>query len=177
MAQERETTVRHLRGPVTSRRLPTRAQLRVWRDYIETSEQIRSRLGSRMQNDSNLSLTDYQVLLELNEAGGQRLRSSELAAKVGWERSRLSHHLGRMEGRGLIRREACADDSRGSFVVLSDEGRAAFRRGSILHLKAVQALFFEALSEEQLGGVAAATAALRAHLNRETVARTEGSQE
>lgn len=177
MSEDRETNGKPIRGTRTGRRLPTRAGLRVWRDYIETAEQMRSRLGSRMQAESNLSLADYQVLLELNEAGGQRMRSSELATKVGWERSRLSHHLGRMEGRGLIRREACPDDSRGSFVVLADEGRTSFRRGSILHLQAVQDLFFEALSEEQLGGIEAATAALRAHLSGATVSPTQESQE
>lgn len=165
MSQEQETSGKGTRGTRRGRRLPTRAQLTVWRDYIETSEQIRSRLGSRMQSDSNLSLGDYQVLLVLSEADGERLRSSELAAKVGWERSRLSHHLGRMEKRGLISREACPDDSRGSFVVLSDEGRASFRSGSISHLQSVQDLFFEALTQEQLESLTAATSALRVHLN------------
>ena len=166
MSEGREASGKGTRGTRKGRRLPSRAQLNVWRDYIETSEQIRSRLGSRMQSDSNLSLGDYQVLLVLSEAVAHRLRSSDLAEKIGWERSRLSHHLGRMEARGLIRREPCVDDSRGSFVVLSDEGRAAFRSGSIHHLRSVQDLFFEALTREQLANLKAATSALRVHLSK-----------
>ena len=147
-----------------ARRLPTKAQLRVWRDYIETAEALRSRLAGRMQSESSLSLGDYQVLLALSEAEAGRLRSSELAARVGWERSRLSHHLGRMERRGLIRREECAEDSRGADVVLSAAGSKAFRSGSIPHLQAVQELFVGALSPEQLAQLGVLTAALRAHL-------------
>lgn len=146
------------------RRMPTKGQLRVWRDYIETAESLRSRLGSRMQRESALSLGDYQVLLALSEAEAERLRSSELAARVGWERSRLSHHLGRMERRGLIRREECADDSRGAEVVLSAAGSKSFRSGSIAHLQAVNELFVDALSPEELDQLDAITSALRTRL-------------
>lgn len=146
------------------RRLPTKEQLRVWREYIETAEALRSRLASRMQSESSLSLGDYQVLLALSEAEADRLRSSQLAARIGWERSRLSHHLGRMEKRGLIRREACAEDSRGADVVLSEDGARAFRSGSLPHLQAVRELFSDALSSDQSAQLAALTASMRTHL-------------
>jgi len=146
------------------RRLPTKAQLAVWRSYIETAEERRSRLASRMLSESSLSLGDYQVLLALSEASGGRLRSSELADRVGWERSRLSHHLGRMERRGLVRREDCPDDSRGSEVVATEAGSGAFRSASVPHLEAVRTLFVSALSAEQLAQLAAVTAALRRRL-------------
>ncbi|MEV7692187.1 MarR family transcriptional regulator [Microbacterium sp. NPDC089189] len=139
-------------------------QLRIWRNYIETAEILRARLESRLQSDSALSSGDYHVLLALSEAAGRSLRSSELADSIGWERSRLSHHLGRMEKRELIRRERCADDSRGSQIVLTDTGAAAFRRGSVPHLKAIQDLFLDALSREQLDHVEQMTESLREHL-------------
>ena len=146
------------------RRLPTRAELRVWRDYIETAAAVRAATASRLQSAAGLSEGDYQVLLALNEAEDQRLRSSELAATIGWERSRLSHHLGRMEKRSLIRREECADDNRGAHVVLSAEGASAFRIGSRPHLEAVRELFIDALSAEQLEQLAAISASLSSHL-------------
>jgi DNA-binding MarR family transcriptional regulator len=83
----------------SGRTLPTSEQLRVWRKFIETAEALRTRLSSRLQTESALSPGDYGVLLALSEADAHRLRSSELAVLVGWERSRLSHHLGRMEMR------------------------------------------------------------------------------
>ena len=146
------------------RRMPTTEQLRVWRAYIETAETLRARLARRMQDEASLSAGDYEVLLGLTEAPSGRLRSSELAARVGWERSRLSHHLGRMEERGLIRREACPEDRRGAEVVLSDAGAKAFRAGSIPHLLAVRELFLDAFTAEQLAEVDTVTGALRGHL-------------
>lgn len=150
----------------TKQRSMTEDELRIWRDYIETSELLRSRLGSRMQRTSGLSMGDYAVLLALWEAGEQKLRSSALAASVGWERSRLSHHLGRMEARGLIRREECAEDTRGMEIVLTADGIRAFRRSSAPHLRDVHDLFISALSPEQLKSLESVTASLRAYLER-----------
>ncbi|WP_426518912.1 MarR family winged helix-turn-helix transcriptional regulator [Diaminobutyricibacter sp. McL0618] len=146
------------------RSAPTRPQLDVWRDYIETADVLRSRLGARLLSESSLSSGDYQVLLALSEASGHTLRSSELATRIRWERSRLSHHLGRMENRELIRRVACADDVHGVDVVLTDVGLASFRNGSVPHLRAVKELFVDALSDDQLTALEDIVAALRRHL-------------
>jgi len=139
-------------------------ELRVWRDFVETGDHLRSLLASRLQVESDLSTGDYAVLLALSEATGKRLRSSELAAHIDWERSRLSHHLGRMESRGLIAREKCADDSRGSEIVLTTVGASQFRRASAPHFRAVQELFLDALDPELLAKVDDVNRALREHL-------------
>jgi DNA-binding MarR family transcriptional regulator len=150
----------------TTRRSPTADDLATWRAFIETSERLRAIIGSRLQADSGLSTGDYSVLLSLSEAADHRARSSELAAKVGWERSRLSHHLGRMEQRGLIRRDDCATDSRGAEVVLTTAGADAFRRASAPHLHAIQELFVGALTPSQLASVRELTDTLADSLNR-----------
>nr|WP_228508791.1 MarR family transcriptional regulator [Herbiconiux sp. VKM Ac-1786] len=144
--------------------------MRVWRDFVETGDRIRSLLAARLQAESGLSTGDYAVLLALSEAPGRRLRSSELASVIDWERSRLSHHLGRMERRGLLSRSPSTEDSRGSEVVLSEAGASQFRRASAAHLRAVQELFVEAFVEASDSGVGlaqvdAVTAALQAHLS------------
>ena len=148
----------------TAKRTPTANDLRVWRDFVETGDQLRALLAARLQSDSELSTGDYAVLLALSEADGARIRSSELADLVSWERSRLSHHLGRMESRGIIRREKCATDSRGAEVILTEVGSSQFRRASAPHLRAVQELFVDALDEELLARVDEVTRALRGHL-------------
>jgi DNA-binding MarR family transcriptional regulator len=155
-----ESTTRRRRG----RQLPTAEQLRIWRDFIETAEVLRSELASRLQSESSLSPGDYAVLLALSEAPGSRMRSSDLATAIGWERSRLSHHLGRMERRGLIRREDCATDSRGAEVVLDPAGGEAFRGATFPHLRAVRELFVDALTPEQLVAAGEVAKALRANL-------------
>lgn len=144
---------------------PTSDEFAVWRAYIRTVEVLRARVQARLQADSELSEGDYKVLLALSEADATSLRSSELATHIDWERSRLSGHLGRMEKRGLIRREPCADDARGSDVYLTDEGARAFRASTVPHLKAIKTLFVDAFTDEQLAQLDETTAALRAHLD------------
>ncbi|MDP5227967.1 MULTISPECIES: MarR family transcriptional regulator [Arthrobacter] len=146
------------------RTMPTQEQLRTWRSYIETAEALQARLAARLQSESSLSTGDYQVLLALSEAEQKTLRSSELATLVGWERSRLSHHLGRMEKRGLIARNACAEAVHGIDVQATDAGLETFRAGSVPHLRAVRELFLDAFSAEQLGQIGELTAALRRNL-------------
>ena len=149
----------------TGRQLPSREELRVWRDFIETAEALRSELGTRLQAESSVSTADYTVLLALSEAPGRRLRSSELATQIGWARSRLSHHLARMEPRGLIRREECATDNRGAEIVLTPTGAETFRGSTVPHLRAVRELFVDALTPDQLTAAGDLAAALRARLD------------
>lgn len=148
------------------RKLPTREELRVWREFLETGEMLRAVIATRLLTDTGLSPADYAVLLALSEAAGNRSRSSDLAATVGWERSRLSHHLNRMERRDLIRREDCPTDNRGAEVVLAPAGRAAFHAATVPHLTAVRELFVDALTPEQLVAAEGIATALRSHLSR-----------
>lgn len=148
------------------RSTPTPEQLRIWRNFIETSAVLRDRLAENLQKESSLSSGDYQVLLALSEADGHTARSSALAALIDWERSRLSHHLGRMEKRGLVRRVPCADGVHGVDVSLTDAGAEAFRAANVPHLRAIRTLFVDALTPQQLAEVDDITAALREHLGR-----------
>ncbi|WP_033345846.1 MarR family winged helix-turn-helix transcriptional regulator [Catenuloplanes japonicus] len=145
------------------RKLPDRDELAVWRDFVETTDRLRSRITTRLHDDTGLSSGDYAVLLALSEAPGNRLRSSALAAHIDWERSRLSHHLGRMERRDLIHRESSPDDSRGAEIILSPTGASAFHAATVPHLRAVREIFVDALTPEQLKAAGEIAAALRAH--------------
>jgi DNA-binding MarR family transcriptional regulator len=124
--------------------------------------------------DSNLSPADYQVLLALREAAGRRMRSSELAAAIDWERSRLSHHLGRMERRGLIRRDDCATDSRGAEVSLTEDGADAFGRATAPHMRAIKKHFADALTAEQFDALADIVQSLQHHLHPDSIADAAG---
>ena len=146
------------------RRLPQTGELQVWREFFEAFEALRSEVASRLLAETGLSAGDYVVMLALSEAPGERLRSSQLAEAVAWERSRLSHHLGRMERRGLIRREECLADSRGAVVVLTTDGAGAFHRATVPHLRAVRELFVDAFTPDQLDIIASIASRLHAHL-------------
>src|SRR6266849_10144778 len=163
-------------GEMAARQRLTARELAIWRSLLDTTAELQRVLGAQLQA-SGLSPGDYQVLLVLREAEGTRLRSSELAATIEWERSRLSHHLGRMEQRGLIRRDDCVTDSRGAEVSLTDSGAAAFRRASAPHLRAIKQHFVDALTPEQVEALADILQALQHHLHGEVrTGRTGGAQ-
>lgn len=147
-----------------ARRSPTAEELNTWREFIEVSQKVRFVVESRLQAQSDLSSGDYVVMLALFEAEGHLLRPSEIAAQIDWDRTRLSHHLGRMEKRGLVSRRPCASDPRGIEVILTKEGKSLFRRASAPHMHAIQDLFVDALDPEQQRSLDEINAALRRHL-------------
>jgi DNA-binding MarR family transcriptional regulator len=153
-------------GVVVERRRLSVGELAVWRALVDTTGELRRRLSTQLAEESGLSPADYQVLLGLSEAEGKRSRSSRLAEGMEWERSRLSHHLGRMERRGLIRREDCVTDNRGAEVVLTEEGADAFRRATAPHAKAIKEHFADALTPEQFDALKDILQSLERHLGR-----------
>ncbi|GAA2176532.1 hypothetical protein GCM10009846_30700 [Agrococcus versicolor] len=154
----------------TARRSPTVDELAVWRDYVETSEAVRRTLAAGLQSSSGISPGDYSVMLALSEAPDRELRSSALADLCGWERSRLSHHLRRMEERDLVARRQAGDDARSAIVALTDVGARIFRSSSAAHLRLVREVFVDALTPEQLEAVRTTTAALHRHLDARAAA-------
>jgi len=156
-----------------ARRRMTSAELATWRSLLDTTGELRRVLGAELQ-ETNLSPADYQVLLALTEADGKRMRSSELARTIDWERSRLSHHLGRMERRRLIRRDDCATDSRGAEISLTAEGARVFRRATAPHMRSIKRHFADALTPEQFAALGDILRSLENHLHPYLIARSEG---
>lgn len=134
----------------TGPRWLTGSEAAAWRGWVEVGSRLDERLNRQLQRDSGLSGADYEVLVNLSEADGGRLRSFQLGALIRWEKSRLSHHLTRMEKRGLIAREECPTDGRGAYVVLTPAGRAAIESAAPLHVDEVRRSFVDLLTEEQL---------------------------
>ena len=132
----------------------------VWRAYLRANELLHARLNRQLQRDTGLSEGDYAVLVYLSESPDDRVRGYELAAAIQWEKSRLSHHLTRMEKRGLVRREECPTDGRGAFIVLADLGRRRIEEAAPLHVAEVRRWFIDALTPEQLTSLGEVTALL-----------------
>ncbi len=128
----------------------TASQQRAWRGYQAVQAQLSAQLNRQLQADSGLSLADYEVLVGLSEAPEGRLRVYELAQALQWEQSRLSHHLARMQARGLVSRRVCRDDRRGSYALVTAAGRRAIEEAAPGHVETVQRLFFDGLSAEQV---------------------------
>lgn len=71
---------------------------------------------------------------------------TDLAGEMNWERSRLSHHLTRMAGRGLVEHTEC----RGAWVVLTERGRSAIEQAAPGHASTVRRLIFDDLTPDEL---------------------------
>jgi DNA-binding MarR family transcriptional regulator len=135
---------------MTGTRWLDEGEQRAWRAYQLMQGRLAGRLNRQLQADSGLSLADYEVLVLLTDREEGRVRPFELQRCLQWEQSRLSHHLTRMQRRGLVERTECGEDGRGAFVVLTDAGREAIEAAAPGHVDAVRRLFFDGLSREQV---------------------------
>ena len=125
-------------------------QQHVWQAYLHVNQQLYALLEQELVRDSGLSAADYMVLHPLSQAPDGLLRARELGAEIGWDRSRLSHHISRMEKRGLVTREECVEDGRGLMVRLTKAGRKAIERAAPQHVENVQRYVFDLLSKAEL---------------------------
>jgi len=127
----------------------TNDEQRAWRTYLRMSTLLPAQLNRQLMRDSGLTLPEYEVLVQLSEAPGQRLRPFQICEALNWEQSRLSHQLTRMQRRGLVGRQECESDGRGAFVVLTDAGAASIDSAAPGHVAAVRRLMFDRLSDDQ----------------------------
>lgn len=123
---------------------------RAWRGYRRMHALLDLQIARDLNADSTLSDTDYDVLSNLSEAAGHRLRLTDLAALMLWSKSRLSHHVTRMQQRGLVTREDSPTDARAAVVLLTDAGWAAIRAAAPPHLESVRRNFVDLLTRKEL---------------------------
>lgn len=135
---------------MTEPRWLTDDEQRAWRSYIAMSKLLDAALVRQMHAESDLSIADFEVLVELTDTVDGRVRYAELARGLAWEKSRLSHHIARMQRRGLVDRQDCPEDARGAYVVVTPAGRKAIERAAPRHVETVRELVFDRLSPEQV---------------------------
>ena len=135
-------------------RLDERQRL-LWKAYRDLYQRLSNALGAQMLRDAGLSGSEYSVLVPLSHAPDGVLRARELCSELDWDRSRLSHLVRRMEKRGLVAREECFEDARGSMVRLTDVGRATVNGVAPEHSEAIRRYFFNPLSSAELETLAA----------------------
>jgi len=136
-------------GTIAGTRWLTAEEQVRWRAYLNASVRLMNALGRQLEQDSDLSLSEYEVLVQLSESPGRMMRMSQLAAEVVNSRSRLTHTVRRMEERGLVERRSCADDGRGVNCVLTPAGFARLEEAAPGHVAAVREHLVDRLDDEQ----------------------------
>jgi DNA-binding MarR family transcriptional regulator len=139
---------------------------RAWRGFTQLHRRLTKVLGQQLTRDSGLSAADYELLVPLSEAPDDRLRARDLARMVDWEKSRLSHHLTRMEQRGLVARRECPTDARGAFISLTAAGRRAIEGAAPQHVETVREHFIDLLTDDEIDILTGITDRVLGHLEQ-----------
>ncbi|MFE7979238.1 MarR family winged helix-turn-helix transcriptional regulator [Streptomyces shenzhenensis] len=129
----------------------TPEEQRAWRAYLAASLLLEDAIDRQLQQDAGMPHLYYSILANLSDAPEHRLRMTDLAERSKITRSRLTYAVTRLEKDGLVRREGCPSDRRGSIAALTEEGVAVLERTAPGHVETVRAAVFDHLSEEQVG--------------------------
>jgi DNA-binding MarR family transcriptional regulator len=127
---------------------------RAWRAFMHAHHQLVAHLNRGLQK-SGLSGADYEVLAVLSALDGDRMPARELCTTLGWEKSRLSHQVRRMQKDGLISRESNPEDARSNMVCLLPAGRAAIEKAAPGHVEDVRRNFIDLFTRAELETLAA----------------------
>jgi len=133
-------------------------EIRTWIRFLATHSSITRELEARLMGAHGLTLSDYDVLVQLARAPERKLRNIDLAKAVVLTRSGVTRLVDGLEKDGLVARTSCPSDKRGSFVSLTEVGLARLREATSTHVAGVRELFVEQLGQE---GVAQMDALLR----------------
>ena len=123
-------------------------ELRAWRGMLQVHAAVTRSLDAQMHAEHGLSVSAYEVLMFLADAPGQQLRMAEIADRVLLSRSGLTRLVDRLVAHGLVVRNACADDGRGSFAELTEAGRQKLEAARRTHLAGVREFFLERLTQD-----------------------------
>src|SRR5256714_8096893 len=118
-------------------------EIRTWIRFLATHSAITRELEARLMGAHGLTLSDYDVLVQLARAPERRLRNIELAKAVVLTRSGVTRLVDGLEKDGLVARASCPSAKRGSLVSLTDEGLARLRSATSTHVNGVRELFVE----------------------------------
>ena len=125
---------------------PSAERLEVWRRWLLAQKVLIDRLDRELREQCDMTLEDYDVLVQLAEQPGARARMSDLADALLIARSSCTRIVGRLEDVGWVRRDPDAGDRRVVWATLTPTGRRRLRRAAVVHLNGVQDAFARHLS-------------------------------
>jgi DNA-binding MarR family transcriptional regulator len=125
-------------------------ELAAWRGLLRVHSALVKALDAELLAAHELPLTSYEVLINLQAAPGRRRRMAELADGVLLSRSGMTRLVDRLERDGLLARDACTDDGRGTYAVLTDKGEACLAGARRTHLDGVRERFLQHFEPDEL---------------------------
>jgi DNA-binding MarR family transcriptional regulator len=128
----------------------TPLQNSVWRLFITANVKLLDLIGEKFSQADLPSMDWYDVLLTLKEEPEYRLRLSDLAEKTLLSRSNLTHLVDRLEKAGLLYRERCPSDRRGTYAVLTEAGLAMQQKMWAVYSEGIAEYFGSCLNDEEL---------------------------
>lgn len=140
-------------------------QIESWASYQRMRTRLTERLNRELSRETGLSEADFEILVALIESPDETVRALALRCGLEWEKSRLSHQLRRMEQRGLVKREQCAEDNRSTVIRVTDAGREIAEHAKRVHQDAVKYYVCDALTPDQLEALRGITEAILAQLD------------
>jgi len=120
-----------------------------WRSFRQIRRDLERVLERNLQASSEISDADFSILMSLFGSASKQLRPSELGDLLGWEKSRVSHQVSRMQTRGLIERRECDTDARGTWVAITPTGSRAVLGAMRGHNALLRRHFFDALTPDE----------------------------
>ena len=124
-----------------------------WTNYQRMRVRLTARINRELAREVGLSEADFEILLALTELPGESVRALTLRCGLEWEKIRLSHQLRRMEQRGLVTRENCVEDNRGSVLRVTDAGRLLADNARHHYELAVKRFVTDVLTDEQMNAL------------------------
>jgi DNA-binding MarR family transcriptional regulator len=128
-------------------------QQRNWRAFLGGTTVLMDRLDRDLRAGHSLSLSEYEVLVRLSEAPRHTVRMAELANQVALSRSRATHTVGRLEDKGIVRREPCDEDGRGVQAVLTESGFETLQAAARTHVQGVREHFIALASDTEFAAI------------------------
>jgi DNA-binding MarR family transcriptional regulator len=138
-----------------------------WRAWLAASTLLYDRLNRELQAQHGLTMADYEILVRLSESADRRMRMSDLAEVTLSSRSRLSHQIDRMAAAGLVERQQCEADRRGSFAVLTDGGWSTLVAAAPDHVESVRTHLVDQLTPREFASLGHACRKVAAPLESE----------
>ncbi|MEU8876339.1 MarR family transcriptional regulator [Streptomyces javensis] len=127
----------------------------LWGAWTRAQRLLAQELDRALQRDFGISKAEFSVLMTLWRAAGRELRVGELSESLGWEKSRVSHQLTRMEKRGFVARTESGAHGRRTGTRLTAEGRSAVESAITGHAGNIRRHFFDPLTPQQADAIRA----------------------